>query len=284
MSSGNRRNYFYDTMAEAQPGDVVFSFARSRIQAIGVVKRKAQTAPKPDFGSAGSNWSDSGWLLAVEFEFLADPFRPKDFIEQLSPLLPTKYSPINRATGDGLQGVYLAEISQKMADMLILLSRSDLAQLLRDLDDPDADLEEQLAEEEIRMRQIEGDLEKIQIVKARRGQGVFRANVRLYEQECRVTHVDSMRHLRASHIKPWKDSDDAEKINGANGLLLAPHVDHLFDRGYLSFSGKGDVLVSPKLNPEILDRWSISLPMNVGSFKAEQLEFLEFHRDVVLKP
>lgn len=271
-------------MAEAQPGDVVFSFARSRIQAIGVVKRKAQTAPKPDFGSAGSNWSDSGWLLAVEFEFLADPFRPKDFIEQLSPLLPTKYSPINRATGDGLQGVYLAEISQKMADMLILLSRSDLAQLLRDLDDPDADLEEQLAEEEIRMRQIEGDLEKIQIVKARRGQGVFRANVRLYEQECRVTHVDSMRHLRASHIKPWKDSDDAEKINGANGLLLAPHVDHLFDRGYLSFSGKGDVLVSPKLNPEILDRWSISLPMNVGSFKAEQLEFLEFHRDVVLKP
>ena len=284
MSSGNRRNYFYDTMAEAQPGDVVFSFARSRIQAIGVVKRKAQTAPKPDFGSAGSNWSDSGWLLAVEFEFLADPFRPKDFIEQLSPLLPTKYSPINRATGDGLQGVYLAEISQKMADMLILLSRSDLAQLLRDLDDPDADLEEQLAEEEIRMRQIEGDLEKIQIVKARRGQGVFRANVRLYEQECRVTHVDSMRHLRASHIKPWKDSDDVEKINGANGLLLAPHVDHLFDRGYLSFSGKGDVLVSPKLNPEILDRWSISLPMNVGSFKAEQLEFLEFHRDVVLKP
>src|SRR5687768_1513924 len=68
-----------------------------------------------------------------------------------------------------------------------------------------------------------------QLVRARRGQGVFRANVLLREESCRVTHVSEPRHLKASHIKPWRDATDAERLDGANGLLLSPHIDHLFD-------------------------------------------------------
>ncbi len=143
-------------------------------------------------------------------------------------------------TADGLQGVYLAEVSQELADLLMLLSHRDLTGLIRDLEDPRDDEDDEDIQLEIQSKQLEGDLEKIQLIKARRGQGLFKANVRLYETECRVTHVRSIKHLRASHIKPWKDSDDHEKIDGANGLLLAPHVDHLFDRGLISFSGEGN--------------------------------------------
>lgn len=281
--ANGQRNYFYDTMEQAQPGDIVFSFARSRVQAIGIVKRQAVITPKPDFESAGSNWHDTGWFLEVEFEHLANPFRPRDFKDQVLPLLPVKYSPLNSVTADGLQGVYLAEISQELADLLILLSHRDLTSLMRDLEDPRDDEDDELIELEIQSKQLEGDLEKIQLVKARRGQGLFKANVRLYESECRVTHVRAIKHLRASHIKPWKDSNDAEKIEGSNGLLLAPHVDHLFDRGFISFSGEGALLVSTKLDLGVLDRWAIELPQFVGKFTSKQREFLEYHRDVVLQ-
>ncbi len=88
--ANGQRNYFYDTMELAQQGDVVFSFARSHVQAVGVVKRRATVTPKPEFEGAGANWNDTGWFLEVEFELLREPFRPRDFKDQILPLLPTK--------------------------------------------------------------------------------------------------------------------------------------------------------------------------------------------------
>ena len=281
--ANGQRNYFYDTMVEASPGDVIFSFAKSHIQAIGVVKRRAIETPKPDFQGAGANWNDTGWFLEVEFERLQSPYRPRDFKDQVAPLLPTKYSPLNPISCDGLQGVYLTEIPTALADLFILLSKRDIFEVILNLEDPRDNEDADLIELEIHSKQLEGDLEKIQLVKSRRGQGLFKANVRLYETECRVTHVRNIRHLRASHIKPWSHSQDSEKLDGANGLLLAPHVDHLFDRGFISFSGDGDLLVSEKLNLNILTKWSIALPQNVGTFKKEQQKYLEYHQDAILQ-
>lgn len=281
--ANGQRNHFYDTMLEAQPGDIVFSFAKSHVQAIGVVRKTAVECPKPDFDGAGSNWNNVGWFLEVEFTDLDQPFRPRDFNEQVLPLLPQKYSPLNPNTGDGLQGVYLTEISQALADFFIMLSHRDIQQLIREYEDPLDDEDEEIIELEVKSKQLQGDLEKIQFVKARRGQGLFKANVRLYESACRVTNVTNIKHLRASHIKPWSKSQDEEKLDGANGLLLAPHVDHLFDRGFISFSGTGDLLISKNLNKSVLEKWSIALPQNVGSFRKEQQRYLEYHQDEILQ-
>jgi len=50
--------------------------------------------------------------------------------------------------------------------------------------------------------------------------------------------VDRPEHLRASHCKPWCDCEsNEERLNGENGLLLTPSIDHLFDRGFISFEG-----------------------------------------------
>ena len=136
---------------------------------------------------------------------------------------------------------------------------------------------------EIVARHLEGDLEKIQETKSRRGQGVFKSNVRLVENRCRITGVTNVKHLRASHIKPWASSNNIEKLDGYNGLLLSPHVDHLFDQGFISFRNSGDLLVSSKLNTDVLDRWSISSNQNVGGFREPQKPYLEYHRDEVFK-
>lgn len=126
-------------------------------------------------------------------------------------------------------------------------------------------------------------IEKQQLIQARRGQGVFRANVRHYETACRVTGITISEHLIASHIKPWSESTDEERISGHNGLLLAPHIDHLFDSGWISFEDDGALLISPSLNQDVLAAWGISDQIIRRLFKPEQSAFLKYHRKHVFK-
>ena len=276
------RNYFYETMEQVRPGDIVFSFADTYIKAIGIVQREAETTPKPDFQSAGSNWSNTGWFVEVEFAELPNLIKPKDYMEQIRPLLAEKYAPL-QANGNGLQGIYLTEISLEFGELLTLLSNANLPAIEQELApafDSESDYEINL---EIEARHLEGDLEKIQVTKSRRGQGIFKSNVRLIENHCRITGVTSIKHLRASHIKPWAASNNEEKLDGSNGLLLSPHVDHLFDRGFISFKDSGDLLMSGKLNPIVLDKWSIAPYQNVGGFIDSQKSYLEYHRDLIFK-
>ena len=275
-------NYFYATMEQVSPGDLVFSFCDTQIKALGVVQASAVTSPKPDFRNAGSNWSDVGWYVEVEFEELQNPIRPKDFMTQIIPHLPEKYSPLQQ-NGKGLQGIYLTEISSNFANLLIDLTSANVLTIQNDLSPLSAIESEFEINMEILAKGIEGDLEKIQLVKARRGQGIFRANVRLVEKSCRVTGVTNKKHLRASHIKPWSKSDDKEKISGYNGLLLAPHVDHLFDGGFITFDPIGNLLVSNKLQKEVLARWKINEDINVGSFLDQQVDFLDYHATKIFK-
>jgi hypothetical protein len=128
-----------------------------------------------------------------------------------------------------------------------------------------------------------GPTERLDLISARRGQGVFRDNLCKIELACRLTGLQDVDHLRASHVKPWHVCDDREKLDGYNGLLLSPHIDHLFDQGYISFSDNGDMLVSEDLQSEVLRRWSIALPQNVGRFHERQCRYLDYHRRNVFR-
>jgi putative restriction endonuclease len=279
-NANGARNQFYDNMREVAPGDIVFSFCDTRIKAAGIVTGTAQTAPKPDFGSAGLNWSAEGWFVPVYYCALETPIRPKDHIGVLRHFLPSKYSPL-QTNGDGLQSVYLAEVPQAMADALIGLMGQPfydaIALLTAFPSSPDVD---GLGETDtgVDAEIAAGPTFKEQLVKARRGQGVFRSSVLLTETGCRVTRVADPKHLRASHIKPWRDATNTERLNGSNGLLLSPHIDHLFDQGYISFSNTEDLLVVPEVRSGLLDAWGIDVGARIGTFNAEQREFLEYHR------
>lgn len=276
------KNYFYDSMQLVEPGDVIFSYCDTLIKAIGVVQKRAVTSPKPDFQNAGNNWSNEGWYVEVEFSEIQTPIKPKEYIEQIRPLLSEKYAPI-QANGNGLQGVYLTEISNSFGNFLLQISRADILKIQNELAPSSLDDSEYELNMEIEFRKIKGDLEKIEITKSRRGQGIFKANVRLLEHHCRVTGVDNIKHLRASHIKPWAVSTNEERLDGHNGLLLSPHIDHLFDRGFISFRNSGDLLISTEMHSNVLEKWSIHSEANVGQFNKNQSTYLEFHRDMVFQ-
>ena len=282
QNANGARNQFYENMREVSPGDVVFSFCDTYIKAIGVVTGSAQTGPKPDFGAAGSNWSREGWFVPVDYCVLHDQIRPKDHIAILRPFLPPRYSPLQES-GDGLQSVYLAELSQALADALIgIIGQSywDAYATISVLQGAPGPID---PEDMSGDRGIVGPTFREQLVRARRGQGVFRSNVLLREEFCRVTGVNEPRHLKASHIKPWRDATDAERLDGANGLLLSPHIDHLFDEGYITFSGAQQLVIVPEVRDKLLDAWGIDAAVRVGDFSREQHAYLDYHRVNVFK-
>jgi len=280
------RNQFYLNMKEARPGDVVFSFCDTKIKAIGVVKQKAKDSKKPAFGKPGDSWSNEGWFVGVDFTELNSPIRPKDHIGKLVPHLPTKYSPIG-ADGNGYESVYLAEVPDAMAAILIDLIGPDYHRIVQRhpvkyVEEDNEDIGDQ-EEDAVRGRTQDGSTTRKQLVDARRGQGIFKINVLRNEKRCRITGVSEVSHLRASHIKPWGKCSDEEKLHGANGLMLSPHVDHLFDRGYITFEDDGTLRISPKINLEVLSSWAIPASKNVGAFKKSQARFLAYHRRYVFK-
>jgi hypothetical protein len=285
------RNPYYEFMREVSPGDLVYSFADTRIRAFGFARSYAYEAPKPaEFGSAGRNWDDIGWRVDVEFHELDSVVRPVDPIELLRPLLPERYSPL-LPDGRGVQSVYLTELSLPLALRIADLVGSEVAVLARS-EPADRVLgttsaETVLWEEHLR-REIEDDrsiaeTDRQALVLARRGQGLFRERVLTIETRCRITGVERPEHLRASHCKPWRDCANAERLDKENGLMLTPTIDHLFDRGFISFGKDGRLLLSPVAHKPSLQRMGVPVDreLNVGGFTSGQARFLEYHRDSV---
>jgi hypothetical protein len=62
-------------------------------------------------------------------------------------------------------------------------------------------------------------------------------------------------------------SENAERLDGENGLLLTPSIDHLFDRGFISFKDDGAVLISPVADERSLKRMGVEAGMGAGEFR-----------------
>jgi hypothetical protein len=143
---------------------------------------------------------------------------------------------------------------------------------------------DEVQEEKVQMDDSIPVTEREQVIQSRRGQGKFRARVANIERFCRVTRVDRLEHLIASHIKPWSVADNKERLDGENGLMLTPSVDHLFNNGLISFRNNGSLIISPVAHTVSLARMGIPLDegFNVGTFSGRQDEYLEYHRDSIL--
>jgi putative restriction endonuclease len=288
------QNHFYETLREVQQGDLIFSFAHAHLQAVGVAKLPCYSCPRPDeFGKIGEAWDRMGWRVDVGFRRFLHPLRISAVADKIVHLLPTRHSPI-QSNGHGNQGAYLAEVSKSLARSLLELADPMLLGLMgtsvvrEDSESTTADpvvlIEwEDLLQAKIAANHTMSETTRKALIHARIGQGKFKENVARYERECRLTHVENPNHLIASHIKPWRESDNDERLAGGNGLLLTPSIDHLFDRGFISFADEGEVLISPVADTESLSRMGVRCdsPIFAGRFNSDQKHFLNYHRNEI---
>jgi putative restriction endonuclease len=184
----------------------------------------------------------------------------------------------------------LAEIPDLLAEVLFGLIGPEVDAIraagaaVNPVPDDDLDTWEVKIERRIEEDTTITETDRLALVRARRGQGLFRDRVARIESRCRITGVENPTHLVAGHCKPWRDATNEERLNGENGLLLTPTIDHLFDRGFIGFEDDGRLILSPVAHRPSLERMGIDVtaPTNVGSFTSGQKAFLDFHRQSVL--
>ncbi len=279
-NKGGIPSVYYDNMLRVRNDDVVFSYFKGRIGAVGLITDEAVSSEKPDFGSAGQHWSQVGWEVLVNYEVLDPPVDPRLLLD-LYNQTGGSHGPMN---GEGqVTMAYLFALDATFGSSLLELCGSEIVERLRA-----PSIERHAAE----LLRDERDLltndrltrtERRQLTLARIGQGIFKDRVAELEPACRITGLSLRKHLVASHVKPWRDSTSAERLDGANGLLLSPHVDHLFDGGFLSFRDRGDPLWSVKTPEEVIARWHLTVVQPPRPFRSRQRTYLEYHRDVIFQ-
>lgn len=244
------------------PGDAIFAYEDQRgIVAIGHIRDprdvKTESGPTPLFPNARTDIHSLAvdWDTSVTRSMRAISSRTKVGGRPLQAIDPT---------------TALYPIALEMLHALHARHQAD----------PDAAEANALARLEV--QSADDAPTRLQAIQARVGQGAFRAAVLAREPACRVTGVVLPRCLVASHIKPWAVCVGGEHLDGANGLMLAPHVDFLFDTGLISFTDDGHLLLAPALDRAILRAWHIDADQRVGPFAPDQARYLAYHRAYVL--
>jgi hypothetical protein len=117
------------------------------------------------------------------------------------------------------------------------------------------------------------------LIDARLGQGKFRQDlVERFGGACAVTGCSFLPLLRASHIKPWSECTNAERLDPDNGLLLTANLDALFDRNLISFNDEGALITSARLPREVLAHLGPMTTLRLKLSKEQNL-YLAHHRD-----
>lgn len=123
------------------------------------------------------------------------------------------------------------------------------------------------------------------LVKERVGQDIYRdALLKYWQNGCAVTGCTLREALRASHAKPWADcSSDAERLNVYNGFLLTANLDALFDKGYISFTDGGLIMISSVLEHSDMLGLGLKTDLKLRWLEEPHKEFLKYHRENIWK-
>ena len=132
--------------------------------------------------------------------------------------------------------------------------------------------------DEIRTNKSLNSTTREALIDARLGQGAFRRKLMIrWDSICAVTGCNVSSLLRASHVKPWKYANNSERLDQANGLLLAVHIDALFDSGLVSFADNGEMLVAKRVPFAVAEMFQLPQSLRMPLKSAEK-KYLRYHR------
>ncbi|MBM6672417.1 HNH endonuclease [Marseilla massiliensis] len=121
--------------------------------------------------------------------------------------------------------------------------------------------------------------EKEAIVLSRIGQGEFRKRLIDYWHGCAVSSCRFISILVASHIKPWRDSDNEERLDVYNGLLLLPNYDKLFDLGYMTFDLNGNAVFSRLISKSDIQILRLNTRLRLINIESSHKKYLKYHNE-----
>jgi 5-methylcytosine-specific restriction protein A len=126
---------------------------------------------------------------------------------------------------------------------------------------------------------IPNETERSGLVTSRVGQGAYRKRIiHRWEYQCAVTGFDKLNLLIASHIVPWSEANNEERLDVNNGILLSPNYDALFDKHLMSFDKDGSILLSDSIAAEAYRKIGVTGTEKIKGLNSVNHEYLERHR------
>lgn len=261
---GHKKSH-WETMAEVQPGDIVLSSVERKIVATSVTKSAAYLSAQPDPQDA-EFWAGDGRKVDVAYADLPIPF-PVDELSDFFSLLSEEAGPL-ASDGRGKQG-YLFAVQPGVAQQIFdrIGRRVDVDQILASAVEAEGPGPVTTAD---------------RTQKVRVGQQKFREGViKLWGGRCAVTGVSDQRLLIASHVKSWRLSNDKERLDPHNGLLLEAGLDRLFDEGLITFIGTGRIKISSQLSKADREALRLTDDMSLRHLLGKTRDYLIFHDEEI---
>lgn len=123
------------------------------------------------------------------------------------------------------------------------------------------------------------ETEAMNFVKSRIGQNLFRQRVIFrWNGECAVTKFNHTRALVASHILPWAESDNIQRLDTENGILLSPTYNSLFDLHLISFEDNGKIILSDNISMKTFNTIKVNGQETISGLSQGNKNYLELHR------
>ena len=262
----NQSQVYWSNMERVKPGDLIFAGADNAIRALAEVASPAYAAERPD-PRDDQFWYGEGWRLNVVYTDLPSPFRYADWVPEIVQELPVKHSPF-REDGSPNQG-YLYELPVSVGEYVV----ERLARLGADV---------VASAHAIAPAGSGGETERQILSSARIGQGKFREDlIKRWDGKCAVSGLSRRELLRASHIKPWSASNNVERLDPNNGLLLSAAYDAAFDAYLISFADNGSLVLADDFTVDEAKAAGIDPRSRIKVEHQDCYSFLEAHRSLL---
>ena len=261
--------HHHKRLLDVNIADQIVHLENKKIRAISKAKSKAYDCECPrEFNRP--TWLRDGRKVDLDLTEFDTPIEVDSIFNKIKKDLPEKYSPFNIKEG-GNQG-YIYEIGAKVFNTIL-----------------NTDFEEgenipSNTEKNISTPTGPSTLSNVMVNRRSSAwQNIFKKKLfKLWPSECAISKVKNKSLLIGAHIKPWTKSNDIEKVDEYNGLLLAPGPDKLFELGLISFEDNGKIIVSKEISSEDLSKLNINRNFTIF-FKEAHKKYLRYHRDIKFK-
>jgi putative restriction endonuclease len=272
--------FHWENMLKLAVNDIVFNYRKGALVGYCVISSKSYFAPQPEEFTVDVEWEHEGHMADAVYYVFDDPLVLEEVYHKIEHVLPGKYSPINATKKEerlqikANQG-YLYQINSEVAKLLCEIAKVK-SEVLFDDNGVENKLQEDYKTPDVTSR--------TGLVTSRVGQGEYRRRIlKRWNYQCAVTKCSIKEILIASHIVPWKDSNNRERMDVDNGILLSPVYDALFDKHFISFNKAGKIILSKSLSHTELSKFGITGHESISNLSAGNHRYLEVHRKKLAK-
>lgn len=272
QNSTGKSFFHWKNMTRLQLGDIVFNYRKGFLVGYCEVESEPYNAAQPEEFNVDVEWEKNGYMVDARYYLFKRPLDLDTIYKEIRHLLPDKYAPIN-ASGHKVmanQG-YLYTLSQEIAERITQIT--GLYFLTNE------ETTDQL-EEESEKYNVPDSTTKKELVTTRIGQGEFRRRVlKRWKYQCAVNGSSIKEVLIASHIVPWREATNEERLDVNNAILLSPTYDALFDRNLISFDDDGKIILSKSISEEEFRNLGITGNEEIKNLDSGNKKYLKRHRD-----